>query len=155
MSISKSDRNDVYPTGTKITALDTGLLILRLALGVVFFAHGSQKVLGWFGGHGMHATAAAFVSMGIPLFLAYIAMFTEFLGGMGLIFGVLSRLSALGIFINMAVAVLKVHIHNGFFMNWGMVPGKGEGYEYHILVMAICLMILFVGPGRFAIMRKI
>ena len=153
MSISERDGNS--RAGLKLTSLDISLLILRIALGVVFFAHGSQKVLGWFGGHGIHATAVSFVSMGIPLPLAYIAMFTEFLGGLGLIFGVLSRLSALGIFINMVVAVLLVHIHNGFFMNWGMVPGKGEGYEYHILVMAICLMLLFVGPGKIAFMRKV
>jgi putative oxidoreductase len=125
-------------------------LILRLALGVIFFAHGAQKVLGWFGGHGLAATVSGMGQMGIPAFLAYIASFTEFLGGLGLIFGVLARLSALGILINMVVAVLKVHLANGFFMNW-MGNQKGEGFEYHLLAMAIALMVLLAGPGRIAL----
>ncbi len=137
-----------------ITLSDWGFLFVRLALGVVFFAHGAQKVLGWYGGHGIAATLTMFGHMGIPAPLAIIAMFTEFLGGLGLIFGVLTRLSALGIFIDMVVAVLMVHLKNGFFMNWASVPGKGEGYEYHILVMGICLLLLFAGPGRLAIFRK-
>jgi putative oxidoreductase len=133
-----------------LTATDWGLLILRLALGVIFFAHGSQKVLGWFGGSGLAATVGGMAHMGIPAPLAYLAAFTEFLGGLGLIFGVLARLSALGIFVVMAVAVLKVHLANGFFMNW-MGNQKGEGFEYHLLAMAIALMVMLAGPGRIAI----
>ncbi len=133
-----------------ITATDWGLLILRLALGVIFFAHGAQKVLGWFGGPGLAATVSGMSHMGIPAVLGYVAAFTEFLGGLGLIFGVLARLSALGIFIVMAVAVLKVHISNGFFMNW-MGNQKGEGFEYHLLAMSIAVMILLAGPGRLAL----
>lgn len=133
-----------------LTATDWGLLILRLALGAIFFAHGAQKVLGWFGGHGLAATVGGMTQMGIPAALGYIAAFTEFLGGLGLIFGVLARLSALGIFIVMAVAVLKVHLANGFFMNW-TGSQRGEGFEYHLLVMAIALMVMLAGPGRLAL----
>jgi putative oxidoreductase len=133
-----------------LTAVDWGLLVLRLVLGAVFFAHGAQKVLGWFGGAGLEATAAGMAKMGVPAALAYAAAFTEFLGGLGLIFGVLSRLSALGIFIVMVVAVLKVHLPNGFFMNW-MGNQPGEGFEYHLLVMAIAAAIMLMGPGRAAL----
>lgn len=133
-----------------ITATDWGLLVLRLALGVVFFAHGAQKVLGWFGGPGLAGAAGGMSHMGIPAALAYVAIFTEFLGGLGLVFGVLARLSALGILIEMAVAVFLVHLPNGFFMNW-MGNQKGEGYEYHLLAMSIALMVLLAGPGRLAL----
>lgn len=132
-------------------ASDVGLLLLRLAVGVVFVAHGSQKVLGAFGGPGLQHTVAMFGRMGIPAPLAYIAAFTEFLGGLGLITGLLSRLSALGIAVVMVVAILKVHLANGFFMNWAMVPGRGEGYEYHLLVIGMALAVMLCGPGRFAI----
>ena len=101
-----------------ISAVDTGLLVMRLALGIVFFAHGAQKFFGWFGGSGLTATIDGLVKSGIPMPLAYLVPFTEFLGGLGLIFGVLARLSALGISIIMLVAIFKVHLANGFFMNW-------------------------------------
>lgn len=139
-----------------ISAVDVGLLALRLALGVIFFAHGAQKVLGWFGGHGLSATVAGMGHMGIPAPLAYLAIAAEFLGGLGLIFGVLARLSALGILVDMVVAVLLVHASNGFFMNWetqaGHVAPHGEGFEYHLLAIAIALMVLLAGPGRLALM---
>ncbi|MCC6484583.1 MAG: DoxX family protein [Armatimonadetes bacterium] len=136
------------PAQSSHTARDVGYLIIRLVLGIVFFAHGSQKLLGLFGGEG----PAAFVQQaGVPAVLAWVAMFAEFFGSFGLISGVLPRLSALGILVVMVVAVLRVHLRNGFFMNWG---GKapGEGFEYHILVMAMCLLIVLSGPGRFALM---
>ncbi|MGC8668513.1 MAG: DoxX family protein [Chthonomonadales bacterium] len=136
---------------SRIGASDIGLLLLRLAVGIVFVAHGSQKVLGAFDGPGLPRTVAMFGHMGIPAPLAYLAAFTEFLGGLGLIFGVLSRLSALGIATVMVVAILKVHLANGFFMNWAMVPGRGEGYEYHLLVIGMTLALLLCGPGRLAI----
>jgi len=132
-----------------VTATDWGLLFLRLALGVVFFAHGAQKVLGWFGGSGLAQTVQGMGHMGIPPLLAYVASFAEFLGGLGLIFGVLARLSALGIAINMIVAILMVHLPNGFFMNW-FGQQKGEGIEYHLLVIGMALMVMLAGPGRLA-----
>src|SRR5204863_4427942 len=125
-------------------------LILRLVLGTVFFAHGAQKVLGWFGGQGLEPTVQGFIKGGIPLPLAYLVCFTEFLGGLGLIVGVLARLSALGIGIIMLVAILKVHLANGFFMNW-FGNQKGEGFEYHLLVLGMASMILLAGPGRIAL----
>jgi len=150
MSTLTHDATVARPQNRVITAIDWGLLFLRLILGAVFFAHGAQKVLGWFGGSGLSATVQGMAHMGIPAPLAYLASFTEFLGGLGLIFGVLSRLSALGIAINMIVAILLVHLPNGFFMNW-FGQQKGEGIEYHLLVIGIALMILLAGPGRLAI----
>jgi putative oxidoreductase len=134
-----------------VRAIDWSLLIMRLAVGAVFFAHGGQKMFGWFGGPGLEATVAGFAKGGIPAPLGYLVAFTEFFGGLGLIAGVLARLSALGIAAVMTVAILKVHLANGFFMNWQQASGRGEGFEYHILVLAIVISILLSGPGRLAL----
>jgi putative oxidoreductase len=138
-------------TASDVRAADWGLLFMRLALGAVFFAHGGQKMFGWFGGHGLEATVAGFAKGGIPAPLGYLVAFTELFGGLGLIVGVLARLSALGIGIVMLVAILKVHLANGFFMNWEKAPGRGEGFEFHILAIGIALALLLAGPGRLAL----
>lgn len=130
---------------------DTALLILRLLLGIVFFPHGAQKVLGWFGGQGFSASMEAFtVKMGIPALFAFLAIMAESAGALGLISGFLSRIAAFGIACNMVVAVALIHYKNGFFMNWfGKQPG--EGFEYHILVIAIALAIIIKGGGRWSV----
>src|SRR5580700_9598291 len=113
----------------KLYATDdsTATAILRLVLGIVFFAHGAQKMLGWFGGYGFSGTMNFFTSaMHIPAPLAFLAIMAEFLGGLGLIVGFLARIAAFGIAVNMAVAIFMVHIHNGLFMNW-YGNQKGEG----------------------------
>src|SRR5512139_664392 len=110
------------------TENDTATMILRVLLGVVFFPHGMQKLLGWFGGYGFDGTMGFFTgTLGIPAAFAFLAIIAEGLGALGLITGFLTRLSAFGIGFNMAVAVLMLHFQNGFFMNWS---GKqaGEGY---------------------------
>ena len=125
----------------KLTATNDDMLItvLRLVLGVVFFAHGAQKMLGWFGGYGFNGTMGFFThQMGIPAPLAFLAIAAEFFGGLGLIVGLFSRVAALGIITNMVVAVLMVHRHFGLFMNW-FGNQKGEGLEYHILAIALGL----------------
>ena len=130
---------------------DVALGIGRQVLGIVFFAHGSQKVLGWFGGYGFSGTMGAFTTrMGIPAPFAFLAIMAEFLGGLGLILGFLSRIAAFGIFCNMLVAVLLVHRHFGFFANWyGNQPG--EGIEYHLLAMAFAVLIMTNGAGAFSV----
>ena len=133
-----------------MTAVDWSLLVLRIALAAIFFAHGSQKLFGWFGGQGLQATVAGFEKGGIPMPLAYLVPFTEFFGSLGLLFGVLARLSALGVGIIMLVAILKVHLPNGFFMNWSGQQ-HGEGFEYHVMAIAIALAIMIAGPGRMAL----
>src|SRR5712672_4423304 len=103
--------------------------ILRLVLGVVFFAHGAQKLLGWFGGFGFANTLNMFTGMlHIPAPLAFLAIAAEFFGGLGLIFGFLTRIAAFGISVNMLVAIATVHGPFGFFVSWSGGQ-KGEGYE--------------------------
>lgn len=137
------------------TPNDFTLTILRLILGIVFFAHGAQKMLGWFGGYGFHGTMGFFTQkMGIPAPLAFLAICAEFFGGLGLIAGLLSRIAAFGIICNMLVAIFTVHAANGFFMNW-TGQQKGEGFEYHLLAIAIGLAILIKGAGAFSIDRML
>jgi len=134
---------------------DTATMILRVLLGVVFFPHGMQKLLGWFGGYGFDGTMGFFTgTLGIPVAFAFLAIIAEGLGSLGLITGFLTRLSAFGIGVNMAVAVLMVHLKNGFFMNWS---GKqaGEGYEYHLLAIAIAIALIIKGGGKWSVDRVV
>jgi putative oxidoreductase len=125
--------------------------LLRLVLGAVFFAHGAQKMLGWFGGYGFQGTLGFLTGvLHIPTPLAVLAILAEFLGGLGLIVGLLTRVAAFGIGVNMLVALFAVHAANGFFMNWSGTQ-KGEGYEYHLLVLAIVAYLLIRGAGAFSV----
>jgi len=129
--------------------------ILRLALGVVFFAHGAQKMLGWFGGFGFSGTMGFLTGMlHIPAPLAFLAITAEFFGGLGLILGFLTRIAAFGIAVNMVVAIGAVHSAFGFFMNWSGTQ-KGEGFEYHLLVLAITVFLMIRGAGALSIDRAI
>jgi putative oxidoreductase len=132
------------------TSNSAPLAFIRLALGVVMFAHGAQKMLGWWGGFGYPGTMGYFESMGIPAVFGFLAIAAEFFGGMGLIVGFLSRIAALGIAINMIVAIAMVHSQNGFFMNW---TGKqaGEGFEFHVLAIGIAFGVIVGGAGAFSI----
>ena len=132
------------------TTNDVSFTILRLVLGVVFFAHGAQKMLGWFGGFGFHGTMGAFTQMGMPAALAFLIICTEFFGGLGLIVGLLTRIAALGITGLMIGAIFMVHLANGFFMNW-MGTQKGEGFEYHLLVIAMAVALVVRGAGAFSL----
>jgi putative oxidoreductase len=141
----------------KILATDdsAATAILRLVLGVVFFAHGAQKMLGWFGGYGLSGTMGFFTAqMHIPAPFAFLAIAAEFFGGLGLILGFLTRIAAFGIAVNMLVAVWMVHASFGFFMNWSGQQ-KGEGFEYHLLVLAVTVFLMIRGAGAFSIDRAI
>ena len=125
--------------------------IVRIVLGVVFFAHGAQMALGWFGGAGLQATVRIFREhLGIPAPLAMLAVAAEFLGGLGLIVGLLSRVAALGIAVVMMVALVAVHRKFGFFMNW-FGEKQGHGIEYHVLVLALALTVIVKGAGAFSL----
>lgn len=129
--------------------------ILRVTLGVVMFPHGAQKLLGWFGGPGFSQAMAGFTThMQIPAALAVLVIIAESFGAVGLIVGLFTRIAAFGILCDMIGAVAMVHWRNGFFMNWA---GKqaGEGFEYHLLVIAISLAILIEGAGRWSIDRAV
>jgi putative oxidoreductase len=136
------------------TSNDVTLTILRLVLGVVFFAHGAQKMLGWFGGYGFHGTMGFFEHLGMPAPVAFLIICTEFFGGLGLIVGLLTRIPALGIGVEMIGAVLMVHLPNGFFMNWYGTQ-KGEGFEYHLLAISMAAVLLIGGGGAFSADRAL
>jgi putative oxidoreductase len=141
----------------KLYATDdsTATAILRLVLGIVFFAHGAQKMLGWFGGYGFSGTMGFFTSaMHIPAPLAFLAIAAEFFGGIGLIVGFLTRIAAFGIAVNMLVAIVTVHSANGFFMNWGGTQ-KGEGFEYHLLVLGMAAFLMIRGAGALSVDRAL
>ena len=136
-----------------ITDDNTATVILRSVLGVVFFAHGAQKMLGWFGGYGFSGTMGYFTGTAhIPAPFAFLAIAAEFFGGLGLIFGFLTRIAAFGISVNMLVAIATVHSSMGFFMNWTGAQ-KGEGFEYHLLVLAMTAFLMIRGAGAFSIDR--
>jgi len=137
------------------TSDDFTLTVVRLVLGVVFFAHGAQKMLGWFGGYGLTGTMGFFTQMlHVPAPLAFLAICAEFFGGLGLLVGLLSRVAAFGIAVNMLVAIFTVHIHNGFFANWSGQQ-KGEGYEYHLLALALLLVVMIKGAGALSVDRAL
>jgi putative oxidoreductase len=130
------------------SAIDVALLVARITVGVVFMAHGAQKLFGAFGGPGLSAV----VGMMGPL--GYLVSIGEFFGGLGLVVGFLSRFSAASIIVIMLGAIAMVHVKVGFFMNW-MGNQGGEGFEYHLLAIAILLVIVIAGPGRYAIGRSL
>jgi putative oxidoreductase len=126
------------------TSDDFTITIVRLVMGCVFFAHG---------GYGFAGTMGFFThQMGIPAPFAFIAICAEFFGGLGLLVGLLGRIAAFGIICDMLVAILMVHRHNGLFMNWAGNQ-KGEGFEYHLLAIAIGLLILIKGSGALSVDR--
>jgi putative oxidoreductase len=132
---------------------DAAITVLRLVLGIVFFAHGAQKLLGWFGGYGFAGTMGFFTGMmHIPAPLAFLAIAAEFFGGLGLIVGLFSRVAAFGIFCNMLVAVAMVHHQFGLFMNWAGTQ-KGEGFEFHLLALAITAFLMIRGAGAASLDR--
>ena len=128
---------------------------VRLFLGIVIFPHGAQKLLGWFGGGGFGGTLDFFSSTwGIPALVTVLIIIAEFFGALGLIVGFLTRLCAVGIGLVMAGAMFMVHWPNGFFMNW-MGNQQGEGYEFHLLVIGMCLALLAGGGGKFSVDRML
>jgi putative oxidoreductase len=122
----------------------TALLIIRITLGVIMFAHGSQKVLGVFGGPGLEATVAMMSKgLGGPAWLPYLSAFTEFLGGAAMILGLFTRFFGIGILINMCVAVIVVHLKNGFF--------APMGFEFPGSLAMSALAITLAGPGKISL----
>lgn len=127
------------------------LLILRLTLGGVMLPHGAQKLLGWFGGYGFAGTMGMFTDkMGIPAVLAFLVILAESFGSLGLIVGFLTRIAAFGIAWVMVGAIFLVHVPHGFFMNW-FGQQAGEGFEYHLLAIGICLALLLSGGGKWSV----
>lgn len=128
----------------------SGALALRIPVGIIFAAHGAQKLFGWFGGHGLEGTGQFFGSIGLnPGYLmALLAGAAEFFGGLALIAGVLVRPAAASLAFAMLVAIFAVHFGKGFFMDKG-------GYEYALALFAASLSLLFSGAGRLSVDRAI
>ncbi len=125
-------------------------LVVRLALGLVFFAHGAQKVFGWFGGRGLKATIQTFQQyLKIPPAATALAAFLECFGGLALIVGFLARPVALGLIGVMFVAVATVHWKHGFFL--ASQPGQANGWEFNFALAAMALAVVIGGAGALSI----
>lgn len=136
------------------TPADAAATLARLALAVVMLPHAAQHTGGWLGGFGYTKTMGYFTSLGIPSPLGFAAIAAEVLAPLALLVGVGGRLAAAAIAAVMAVAVASVHAPNGFFMNWlGNQPG--EGYEYHLLAIALAGVVMLRGSGRWSIDRRL
>lgn len=162
MNARSTDHSAISIDGTNVgswltkliaTRADLAPVIARVALGAVMFPHGAQKALGWFGGHGFRGTMGFMTGqMGIPAPFAVLAIAAEFLGAVGLVTGTLSRVAALGIAVTMLVAIVMAHAGNGFFMNWTGTQA-GEGFEYHLLAIALAAIVLVKGGGSWSVDR--
>ncbi len=129
--------------------LPAALLILRITVGIIFIAHGAQKVFGTFGGPGIKGFSESLSTMGftMPIFWAWIVALSEFLGGLFLIAGIIPRISAGLIGITMIVAILKVHGPNGLFSSQG-------GFEYQLMLLAVSICIVLLGAGKYSLWNK-
>ena len=124
-------------------------LIARLAVSITIFPHGAQKLLGWFGGYGYNGSMGFLTGqMHLPWIIALLVILTEFFGSLLLLFGFLTRIAAFATLVSFLGALFTVHIHNGFFMNWGMQANTGEGYEYFILLFGLVIIPLIAGGGK-------
>ena len=130
-----------------------GPAVLRLMVGITFIAHGAQHLFGIWGGAGLTGTAASFDSIGLsPGFpLAVAVGVIEFGGGLLLLAGALTPYVSAALIVVMLGAMLKVHLANGFFINWAMTPGVGHGVEYNLMLIAALLCLALGGPGAFSI----
>jgi len=117
------------------------LLLMRLALGAIMVAHGYHKVFG-----GLHHHAQMVASLGLPAWLGYVSAFTEFFGGLLILVGLFTRVAALGVCLDLFVAIWKVHLHNGLIGS----PDR-PGYEFALAAFALAFAIIFFGGGPIAI----
>jgi putative oxidoreductase len=126
--------------------------LLRFRIAGVLFPHGAHHMVGWFGGYGLAETVGWMNTVaGIPVALATFAVLVEFLAAIALVAGLGGRFAAMGLAGLMAVAA-QTHAANGFFMNWfGTLPAGAEGFEYHLLVIAIALAVAVRGSGAFSV----
>jgi putative oxidoreductase len=131
-------------------------LMLRIPLGLIFMAHGSQKLLGLFGGQGLTGTFRTFEEkMGIPPIFTLLAIIAEFGGGFGILSGFLTRLSAAGISSVMLVAIYKIHWAHGFFLDSNGVVGRGHGIEYNMALLGMALYLMIAGGGKWCLDRLV
>jgi putative oxidoreductase len=127
-----------------------GITVLRILVGIIFMAHGSQKLFGMFGGYGLEGTGQYMASLGLnPGYLmALLSGSAEFFGGLALFLGLLVRPAAVVLIVMLVVAILSVHIHNGLFM-------ANNGYEFGLALLGAAVAVLFEGAGRISLDRLI
>jgi putative oxidoreductase len=143
-------KNKIFKTSNDWTGVVT-----RLTIGLILFPHGAQKMLGWFGGYGFAGTMGFFTdTMHLPWLIGFLVIVIEFIGSLFLIAGFASRIWSALTIILMAGIILSSHINNGFFMNW-FGNQKGEGYEYHLLVIGLSIATLINGSGKYSIDKKL
>ncbi|MCF6132524.1 DoxX family protein [Flavobacterium wongokense] len=143
-------KNKIFNTNNDFTGL-----IIRLTLGLILFPHGAQKMLGLFGGFGFSGTMKFFTeTMNLPWLVAFMVIVIEFIGSLSLLFGFASRIWSALIIALMLGIIFTSHIDNGFFMNW-FGNQKGEGYEYHLLMIGLALGIISNGSGKYSIDQTI
>jgi len=141
---------------TRIFSTENGYmpLFIRTTIALVIFPHGAQKMLGWFGGYGFSGTMAYFEGLGIPYIFGLLAILAEFAGALMLLAGAGARIAALTIAVNMITAAMLTHLQYGFFMDWGGTLA-GEGFEYHILMAALCTFTIVKGAGALSVDRLV
>jgi putative oxidoreductase len=132
-----------------------GIAILRIAVGMIFIAHGAQKLFGVFGGPGLSGTSEYFSSLGLsPAYpLALLWALIEFGCGVLVFLGAWTRWAAIPLAVGMAVAAWKVHVVNGFFINWSLAAGAGHGYEFQLALIAACACLALTGAGELSVDR--
>jgi putative oxidoreductase len=141
--------------GITATQADWTLGVVRIVLGLIFFAHGAQKMLGWFGGPGLGTSMRTLTEhVHLPATLAFLVIAGEFFAGIGLIVGFFSRIAASVIVLIMAGAISTVHFRFGLFLNW-FGDRQGHGIEYHLLAIALALVVSVKGAGAFSLDRLV
>ena len=136
------------------TRSDYAPALARVVLGLVMFPHGAQHALGWFGGYGFQGTLHWMTdTIGFPAPLAALAIATELLAPFALVLGLGGRLAALGI-AGLMLGAASTHLPNGFFMNWfGTMPAGTEGFEYHLIALALSGVVVLQGSGALSLDR--
>lgn len=135
------------------THADWVVAVARIVLGIIFFAHGAQKLLGWYGGPGLASSMRTFTEhLHVPPTLAFLVIAGELFSGVGLIVGLFSRIAAIVIARTMMGAIATVHFRFGLFLNW-FGTQEGHGIEYHLLTIALALVIVVQGAGTFSLDR--
>lgn len=121
-------------------------LALRLPVGIIFMAHGAQKLFGWFGGYGLEGTGQWMASIGLEpgYLMALLSGSAEFLGGLAILIGLLTRPAALVAAFTMIIAIVTVHIDNGLFMS-------NNGYEFGLALLAASVSLLISGAGNLSL----
>lgn len=143
-------KNKIFGTNNDFTGL-----ILRLTLGLILLPHGAQKMLGMFGGYGFTGTMGFFTgTMHLPWIIGFLVIVIEFIGAISLVTGFASRIWSVLTIILFTGIILTSHLDNGFFMNW-FGNQKGEGYEYHLLIIGLSFALFINGSGKTSVDKVI